>query len=641
MTLTLSPLAVRFQAIFAMVATTLFVAVAVFAHSPALVGASSSSPAPQTLAQIAQAEPTHNVSVIVRFADRVRWERGPQTLAMYGGKVTRDLHIINGYGVRMSAGSAMRLSHAPGIVGVDLNSAVTPSGDVGPDSAANQWGAKDCDTGVISWLATSVCSVHTSYLQSTRVTKFWKDNDPIGGGKGITVAVVDTGIAGDLPDFRTSPTDSTSRVIASVRTNPDATTEGDGYGHGTHVAGLIAGNGSLRDAGDPLRGQYIGAAPRANLVNIKVSDDHGATSLIDVIYGVQFAVDHQADYGIRVINLSLNSDVAESYKTDPVDAAVESAWLHGIVVVAAAGNRGTDADAVDYAPGNDPYVITVGSVDDQGTKRTSDDKLTDWSSRGTTQDGFDKPDVVAPGAHIVAPYAPGSDFGTLCPSCIVDGQYFKVGGTSMSTAIVSGLVADLLEAHPTWTPDQVKGAVTQNLRHIVGQNDEVDNQHADDASKPDLKAANNGLTPNDLIDPATGDIDYTRASWSRASWSASPTRASWSRASWSRASWSRASWSATLESCSDMERASWSRASWSRASWSRASWSRASWSADGMSTPDLSADDLAAIDAEIAAAKADCATLLASMESSRASWSRASWSRASWSRASWSSSFTK
>lgn len=586
MTLTLSPLAWRPRAIIALVASVFLVSVATLVQSapPSLAGTSSSSgSAPVTLAQIARTDPSHEVSVIVRFADRVRWERGPRLLASYGGTVTRDLHIISGYGVRMSAGSAQQLSTAPGVVGVTLNASVHPSDaharQAGPDGWGNGWGRGDCEGGQVSWLSTSVCSVHTSFLQSTRTQKLWNDTNPAGGGNGVGVAVIDTGISGGLPDFRTSSTDPSSRVIASVVTNPDATTEDDTFGHGTHVAGLIAGNGSLRDATDPLRGEYLGTAPRANLVSVKVSDDQGNTSLIDVIYGIQFALDHKADYGIRVINLSLNSSQAESYTTDPLDAAVESAWLHGIVVVAAAGNRGTDGDAVDYAPGNDPYAITVGSVDDQGTKRTSDDVLSSWSSRGTTQDGFAKPDVVAPGSHIVGPYAPNSAFGQLCPSCIVDGQYFKVGGTSMSTALVSGIVADLIEAHPSWTPDQVKGALTHQLRHIVGGTIEVDAQHANRAGSNDL-VANTGLTPNTLIDPATGDIDYTRASWSRASWSqVDGARASWSRASWSRASWSRASWSCDCELAVTAPGADPSRASWSRASWSRASWSRASWSA--------------------------------------------------------------
>ncbi|MCW2967066.1 MAG: hypothetical protein JWM71_838 [Solirubrobacteraceae bacterium] len=589
MTLSLSHLAWRPRVMLAMLATVILMSVVALVHgAPALPAPASSGSAtpssPSSLAALARTQPTRSVEVIVQFASPARFAGGRSLLAVNGAKVTRDLHIINAYGARMSAGAAQRLSLNPAVKSVTLNTVVKTSGagNVVPDGWANAWGRKDCDGSSPSWLTSDVCTLRTSYLQSTRTQKLWDDADPAGGGRGVTVAVIDTGISGALPDFRTSASDATSRVIASAVTNPDATTEDDLYGHGTHVAGLIAGNGALRAAGDPLRGQYVGAAPRANLVSVKVSDDQGATSLIDVIYGVQFAVDHKSDYGIRVINLSLNSETAESYTTDPLDAAVESAWLHGIVVVTAAGNRGTDSDAVDYAPGNDPYVITVGAVDDQATKRTSDDQITDWSSRGVTQDGFAKPDVVAPGAHIVGPYAPNSGFGTECPSCIVDGQYFKVGGTSMSTGIVSGIVADLIELHPSWTPDQVKGALTHQLRHIVGGTIEVDAQHANKASRRDL-IANTGLTPNSLIDPATGDIDYTRASWSRASWSqVQGSRASWSRASWSRASWSRASWSRASWSCdcalavtgeADPSRASWSRASWSRASWSRASWS--------------------------------------------------------------------
>src|SRR5207244_3812652 len=119
---------------------------------------------------------------------------------------------------------------------------------------------------------------------------------------------------------------------------------------------------------------------------VKVSDDAGNATVLDVIYGLQFAVDHKDDYGIRVINLSLQSTEAESYRTDPLDAAVEAAWFDGITVVAAAGNRGIADDAVDYAPGNDPYVITVGAIDDQATLTSDDDLQASWSSRGVTQD---------------------------------------------------------------------------------------------------------------------------------------------------------------------------------------------------------------------------------------------------------------
>ena len=212
----------------------------------------------------------------------------------------------------------------------------------------------------------------------------------------------------------------------------------DTYGHGTHVAGIIAGNSDYRSPSDPLRGKFAGVAPDANLVSVKVSDDSGNATVLDVIYGLQFAVDHQKTYNIRVVNMSLDSTTPQSYKLDPLDAAVESAWFHGLVVVVAAGNRGNDPDAVQYAPANDPYVVTVGAVDTNGTVTPRDDVIPGWSSRGTTQDGFDKPDVNAPGAHIVSVLAPNSTFASQCPSCIIDGQYITAGGTSMAAPMVSG-----------------------------------------------------------------------------------------------------------------------------------------------------------------------------------------------------------
>ncbi len=171
--------------------------------------------------------------------------------------------------------------------------------------------------------------------------------------------------------------------------------------------------------------------------------------------------------------MSFRSTDAESYKTDPLDAAAEQAWFDGITVVAAAGNMGTASDAVSYAPGNDPYVITVGAVDDQGTADNSDDVVAGWSSQGTTQDGVAKPDVVAPGAHIISTLAPNSDFASLCPTCVIDGSYFQVSGTSLAAPIVAGVAADLIAAHPDWTPAMVKGALVNTATQLPGGADEV------------------------------------------------------------------------------------------------------------------------------------------------------------------------
>jgi serine protease AprX len=606
-------------------------------------GAPAASPADSTspLAALAASHPGKRVEVIVQLRPGVDLAEGAALVRGAGGVVEHPLPLINGFGTTLTADEAQRLSWKGGVHAVSLNAAVETDA-VDPSRLA------------------------TAYIQSVRANKVWNGTGQLDGttatGKGVGVAVLDTGINGSLPDFRVSRADGSSRVVASAIVNPAATRPGDSFGHGTHIAGLIAGNGLNRPAADPLNGKYIGVAPDANLIDVKIADEQGNASVMDVIDGLQFAVDYKADYNIRIANLSLRSTVAESYRTDPLDAAVEAAWNSGLVVIVAAGNEGTADDAVDYAPANDPYVITVGATDDAGTKAIDDDALESWSSRGTTQDGFEKPDVLAPGSHMVSTMSPGAEYTRLCPTCVTDGSYFRVGGTSMAAGVASGEAALLLEVDPTLTPNEVKAQLVRRTRAVEsakptdqvlvdasGAPVAVDQDQfypiegaelaADKAVVRDVRRQwNTGLTMNTLLDPATGQIDYTRASWSRASWSnaAEGLRASWSRASWSRASWSRASWSATPESCADLERASWSRASWSRASWSRASWSRASWSADGMSAPDLSAADISQIDAEIAAAQAECSSLLAQIDPARASWSRASWSRASWS-----SSFTK
>ena len=167
-----------------------------------------------------------------------------------------------------------------------------------------------------------------------------------------------------------------------------------------------------------------------------------------------------------MLNLSLSTDTPQSYKTDPLDAAVEYAWQKGIVVVAASGNRGDTADAVQYAPANDPYVISVGGIDESGNYGKG--KRADWSSTGRTQDGIAKPEVMAPGAHIVSVLAPSSAFETLCPNCAIGGAYFKAGGTSMAAPVVSGAAALLLQARPTLTPDQVKALLMATDKPVSG-----------------------------------------------------------------------------------------------------------------------------------------------------------------------------
>jgi serine protease AprX len=469
---------------------------------------------------------------IVQLQGGVSLAEGRAAVRAADGRVADTLPIIHGLAVRLSSDARAQLERDGRIASISANAPIESQSD-----------------------RFDPAQLGPAYPASVYAPTVW--NGPTGAtGAGVGVAVIDTGVDGGLVDFQDGNGDS--RVIASVVTNPDATTPNDGYGHGTHVAGIIAGDSTRRPDGDPLKGKYVGIAPDANLIAIKAANDDGQGTILDAIYGLQFAVDHKADYNIRVVNLSVSSTVAESYHTDPLDAAVEAAYFHGIVVVTAAGNLGTAPDAVNYSPANDPYVISVGAVDDQGTAARADDTFADWSSRGTTQDGFTKPEIVAPGAHIVSTLATGSAFGTLCPQCVVDGGYMQIGGTSMAAPVVAGVAALIAQVHPDWTPDEIKSTLIETGRDVPGGIDEVNASAAISVSEP-ASGANAGLVPNELIDPATGDIDETRSSWGRSSWGtpSTPLQAGWASSNWGcvcpgwrdgndddggRSSWGSATW---------------------------------------------------------------------------------------------------
>ena len=484
------------------------------------------------LARAAATSPTRQVEVIIQLRRGVDAARGRALVRAVGGRPGIDLHIINGLSARLPAAAARRLAASPLVHAVSLNAAIRDTTLTNP----TPW------------------TLATSFDQSTGASKLWSRST----GAGIGVAVIDTGISGDLPDFQTEQGSSTSRVIASAVVDPGATSAGDAYGHGTAVAGLVAGNGWYRDSSDARFGQYAGTAPDANLISVKVADDSGQATTLDAIYGLQFAVDHKADYNIRVVNLSFRSTSAESYTTDPLDAAVEQAWFDGITVVAAAGNLGSAPDAVSYAPGNDPYVITVGATDTQGTASSGDDVQTSWSSRGVTQDGVPKPDVLAPGAHIVTTLAPGSSFASACPTCVVGGAYFQLSGTSLAAPIVSGIAADLLAANPGWTPAMVKGAIVNGATSLSDGSREVRAWQAEQAGPSQLVSDQN-LTPNNLIDPASGSINYNAASWTAASWTTAINQLA---ASWTAASWTCLACSSGADPGVSPTSASWTNLGW-------------------------------------------------------------------------------
>ena len=297
-------------------------------------------------------------------------------------------------------------------------------------------------------------------------------------GTGVGVAIIDSGVF-NHDDLQKSSGPG-SRIVYSESFIPGDPSTNDAYGHGTHVAGIVAGNG--HDSASGYQTQYVGVAPNANIINLRVLDANGSGTDSQVIAAIQRAIQLKSTYNIRVINLSLGRGIYESYTLDPVCQAVEAAWKAGIVVVVAAGNEGRDNDygtqgyATIQAPANDPNVITVGATKTNGTPQRQDDTIASYSSKGPTlMDHVVKPDLVAPGNRVVSLAAPGSTLvtsllslniqpittcllGLLGNNCStgLNGKYTRLSGTSMATPIVAGAAALMFQKDPTLTPDTIK-----------------------------------------------------------------------------------------------------------------------------------------------------------------------------------------
>lgn len=363
-------------------------------------------------------------------------------------------------------------------------------------------------------------------------------------GTGVGVAVIDSGI---YVDSDLNNPQGQSRVVYS-QTFVTGTTTNDDYGHGTHVAGIIGSNG-VDSIGPNFTRTFKGVAPNANLINLKVLDANGMGYESDVIAAIQQAIQLKNTYNIRVINLSLGRPVFESYTLDPLCQAVEAAWKAGIVVVVAAGNSGRDNSmgtngyGTIQSPGNDPYVITVGATDTQGTPYRWDDTVASYSSKGPTLiDHIVKPDLVAPGNKVVSLLSPNSTLSQLYPSTLISYSYYENGvvgssqdyyrlsGTSMATPVVAGAAALLIQKTASLTPDQVKARLMKTAGRLfplfstsftqwTAQSFFMQNDiFTTGAGYLDINAAlaNNdlaslpALSPTAVIDPASGKITIVR-----------------------------------------------------------------------------------------------------------------------------------
>jgi serine protease AprX len=388
-------------------------------------------------------------------------------VASAGGTVTVELPIVDGVGARVPADALDELAAASGVLAVTADSPVTPA------STAS--------------LSASTASVKQAFVQSTGAAKL-HSRGVLGThrpGTPTRVALIDTGVdteastTGDLAGRVVpvkDPSDPSGPQVACVDLSGEASCD-DHYGHGTFMAGLVAGNGAASG------GRFSGTAPGAEIVSVKIAGRTGASDVTKVLAGIQWVVSFRERYDIGVLNLSLGTNSRTDPRVDPLNRAVQRAWNSGIVVVAAAGNSGRPEAGQPWTvtkPADDPLVLTVGATDDRETPGTSDDSVPRFSSRGGP--GLAKPDVVAPGAHVVSLRAHGSTLDGVGTK--LDATYRRGSGTSMSAAVVSGTVALLREARPTWTPDQVKRALTTTARKVA-----LDDPYAIGSGLPDVAAA--------------------------------------------------------------------------------------------------------------------------------------------------------
>lgn len=549
-----------------------------------------------------------------------------------GGRIERELPIIGGFQAYVPAGDIAAFRAYPGVTAVT------------PDGRLESLGARDKATAPSPAGAATLALV----TQSTGAREYWKAGFT---GMGVDVAIIDTGIApvnglsaaGKVilgPDLSFESQDASTRYL-------------DTNGHGTHLAGIIAGRDSTVNAKyQNDTSSFIGMAPDARLVSVKVGDRYGHADVSQVIAAIDWVVQHKNDNGlnIRVLNIAFGTDSTLAWWHDPLVQAAEVAWRNGIFVVVSAGNDGEGPKYTGSLTNlaKSPNLMSVGATDTVGTVDRVDDTIPAFSSSGSF---LRRVDVVAPGKSIMSLKAPGSyaddNFGAT--AAYMD-RFFRGSGTSQAAAVVSGAAALVIQQHPDISPTDLKNLLRGTATTLANEKPEA--QGAGQLNLANARSAKvtktvdgylGGLDPlrnayetqvgGSIWSDGRGSIEEARgthhlehdgvelrgdmdifgapydstalailrekaSSWSGGYWNGNEwTASSWSASSWSASSWSASSWSASSWSASSWSASSWSASSWSASSWSASSWSASSWSAS--------------------------------------SWSASSWSASSWSSAGW------
>jgi serine protease AprX len=540
--------------------------VLVFAAPPAALAEAHVS---KSLRSKAKASPHKLFNVIVQ-GDELTSRGVAKRVRGQGGTVKRSLRSVSGVSARLSGKAILKLAKRGDIFAITLDVPVyaTESGSgslgdltdpllgdsSGSDSDSSGTGSAE-EQALVDTTATAVYSAAPQSSEMWRETVhadvLWSAIDLLTGAalesapQAPTIAIVDSGVdPSKVADFG-------GRLLASVSVSslsPGA--EGDDQGHGTLVAAIAAG-------ANPA---HLGAAPNAPLVSIRTSDAEGRSLTSDVIAAADWILANKDAYGIRVANMSLAGSVETTFRYDPLDRAVERLWFAGVVVVAAAGNHGAEDGSqvsMAYAPGNDPFIITVGALDQAQTSDPYDDSVPWWSGKGYTMDGFYKPDMAAPGRYMVGPVPADATMPAHAPERLVEPGYMWMSGTSFAAPVVSGLAAQLLARHPDWGPDEIKGALMLTSAYLGVEGSGVGEVDALSAASLDFTPPNpnENFYPFVEVDEATGYRQFNAANWAQYV----QTEANWAQANWAAANWAQANWA----------QANWAQAAWSSANWAQ------------------------------------------------------------------------
>jgi serine protease AprX len=497
------------------------VSAVVFAFAlPAAGFAGSKEPraaVPADLIAAAQANPGATFDVIVQGS------RGHSSsdvaAAASSGEVKRAFRSISGASVQISGAELLKLARHPNVSTITRDARMRVS-------------AVDSDL----WTA-AVAAAPT-----------WGSADAA-APQAPAIAVVDSGIDSSKAD------DFGSRVVARVNFSslePDAT--GDPSGHGTMVAGVAAGASAA----------HGGVARNAPLVDVRVASSHGEARTGDIIAAVDWIIANKAAYNIGVANFSLGGATATSFRFDPLDKAVEKLWLSGVVVTASAGNHGTAAGPVGIgAPANDPFVITVGALDVNGTAQSVDDFRAPWSAYGYTVNGFAKPELSAPGRTLVMPVPGGAYIPSQVPERVVAPGYMWMSGTSFSAPVAAGAAAQILARHPGFTPDQVKGALMASAHHLTGAGTGIG---AIDVAA--AVAVDSPPNPNEGLYAFVSNGGFDADAWA----SYVSTNSNWTESNWTESNWTESNWTE-----SNWTESNWTESNWTESNWTESNWTESNW----------------------------------------------------------------